>query len=225
MFDEYALEMDALQVEIDPAAPNKGSSMMKRYCTIGVAGALLIAATGCENLPGDERSQGAVIGGVSGAAVGAAVGGAENRVLGALLGGAMGAGVGYLIGANWDKITGKDSAGAQAAAREAQSNPATVQDAQRATTADLNSDGFVTLDEVVAMEQAGFSDEKILQRLRATDQIFELTEQQKNHLRSRGVSEYVIAQLATINQNKREELLRSSGTQEPIISRERSLSQ
>src|SRR5262245_33790549 len=188
--------------------------MIKRYCTIGMVGALLVAATGCQNMPGDERSQGAVIGGVSGAAVGAAVGGSENRLLGALLGGAIGAGGGYLIGANWDKITGKDSHGAQAAAREAQSNPATVQDAQRATTADLNADGFVTLDELVAMEQAGFSDEKILQRLRATDQIFELTEQQKNHLRSRGVSENIIAQLPTINQNKREELLRSSGTED-----------
>ena len=56
-------------------------------------------------------------------------GGSENRLLGALLGGAIGAGGGYLIGANWDKITGKDSEGAQAASREAQTEPATVHDA------------------------------------------------------------------------------------------------
>src|SRR5687767_12474082 len=87
--------------------------MLKKYCTVGMAGALLLAATGCENLPGDEKAQGATIGGVTGAAVGAAVGG-ENKLLGALLGGAIGAGGGYLIGANWDKITGKDSEGAQA---------------------------------------------------------------------------------------------------------------
>ena len=42
--------------------------MLKQYCTIGMAAVLLIAATGCENLPGDERAQGATIGGVSGAA-------------------------------------------------------------------------------------------------------------------------------------------------------------
>src|SRR5688572_24482034 len=86
--------------------------MLKEYATLGLAGTLLIAATGCENLPGDEAAQGATIGGVSGAAVGAAVGGEGNRLLGALIGGVVGAGGGYLIGANWDKITGKDSEGA-----------------------------------------------------------------------------------------------------------------
>jgi hypothetical protein len=186
--------------------------MLKRYCTLGVAGALLVAATGCENLPGDEASQGAVAGGVTGAAVGAAVGGEGNRLLGALLGGAIGAGGGYLIGANWDKITGNDSDGAQQATREAQAKPATVEDAQRATTGDLDKDGFVTMDEVVAMERAGFSDEKILDRLRATGQIFELTTEQKNYLRSRGVSDNVIAQLSTINQDKRDQLLRSQSS-------------
>jgi hypothetical protein len=197
--------------------------MLKQYCTLGLAGALLLAATGCENLPGDERSQGAVAGGVAGAAVGAAVGGEGNRLLGALLGGAVGAGGGYLIGANWDKIRGKDSEGAQQASREAQARPATVEDAQRATTADLDSDGFVTMDEVVAMERAGFSDEKIVDRLGATGQIFELTAEQKNYLRSRGVSENVISQLATINQDKREELLRQSSSQEQVIGRDRSV--
>ena len=193
--------------------------MFKKYGTLGLAGTLLIAATGCENLPGDERAQGATIGGVSGAAVGAAVGGEGNRLLGALIGGVVGAGGGYLIGANWDKITGKDSAGAQAATREAQARPATVEDAQRATTADIDSDGFVTMDEVVAMERAGFSDQKIIDRLRATGQIFELTAEQKNYLRSRGVSDNVIAQLATINQDKRDELLRQSSSENQVIGR------
>jgi hypothetical protein len=195
--------------------------MLKQYCTLGVAGVLFITATGCENLPGDEKAQGATVGGVAGAAVGAAVGGEGNRLLGALLGGAIGAGGGYLIGANWDKITGKDSEGAQEAAREAQARPATVEDAQRATTADLDNDGFVTMDEVVAMERAGFSDQKMIDRLRATGQIFELTAEQKNYLRSRGVSENVISQLATINQDKRDELLRQSSTQNEVIGRNR----
>jgi hypothetical protein len=62
------------------------------------------------------------------------------------------------------------------------------------------------------MERAGFSDEKILDRLRATGQIFELTTEQKNYLRSRGVSDNVIAQLSTINQDKRDQLLRSQSS-------------
>ncbi len=191
--------------------------MLKNYCTIGLAGVLMLAATGCENLPGDEKAQGATIGGVTGAAVGAAVGG-ENKLLGALLGGAIGAGGGYLIGANWDKITGKDSDGAQAASREAQTSPATVQDAQGATTADLDNDGFVTMDEVVAMERAGFSDDKIIERLRATGQVFELTTEQQSYLRARGVSDNVITQLATLNQNQTE-TLRSQSSGRQVIGR------
>jgi hypothetical protein len=189
--------------------------MLKKYSVYGLAGALLVAATGCENLPGDEKAQGATIGGVSGAAIGAAVGG-ENRLLGALLGGAIGAGGGYLIGANWDKIRGKDTEGAQQASREAQAQPATAEDAQRATTADLDSDGFVTMDEVVAMERAGFSDDKILERLRATGQVFELTTEQKSYLRTRGVSEAVITELATINQGQKDEALRSQSERQVI---------
>jgi hypothetical protein len=191
--------------------------MLKNYCTVGLAGALMLAATGCENLPGDEKAQGATIGGVTGAAVGAAVGG-ENKLLGALLGGAIGAGGGYLIGANWDKITGKDSDGAEAASREAQTSPATVQDAQGATTADLDNDGFVTMDEVVAMERAGFSDDKIIERLRATGQVFELTTEQQSYLRARGVSDNVITQLATLNQTQ-PETLRSQSSRQQVIGR------
>src|SRR5947207_15476227 len=63
--------------------------------------------TGCENLPGNKKEQGAVIGGVGGAAAGAVIGGKKNRLLGALIGGAAGAGGGYLVGANRDKINGK----------------------------------------------------------------------------------------------------------------------
>ena len=75
-----------------------------------VAGSLALSPmmVGCENLPGDEKSQGAVIGGLAGAGAGALIGGKDNRLLGALIGGAAGAGGGYLIGANWDKISGKD---------------------------------------------------------------------------------------------------------------------
>src|SRR5213075_2402548 len=116
------------------------------------AAALLVGTVGCENLPGNKQSQGAVIGGATGAAVGAAV--AHNNLLGALIGGLIGAGGGYLIGANVDKITGKDTAGAEQANSRAQSSPATAEQARNATTADVNHDGFVTMDEIVAMKKA-----------------------------------------------------------------------
>jgi hypothetical protein len=177
---------------------------------------LILSLTGCENLPGDKGSQGAVIGGVSGAAVGAAVGGEKHRVLGAIVGGVLGAGGGYVIGANADKITGKDRQGAETAARQSQEQPATAEQAKNATTADINMDGFVTLDEVVAMKQAGFDDAKLIERLRATNQVFDLTEGQRQYLRERGVSDAVINQMTEINKVGRDRIL---STDDRVISR------
>jgi hypothetical protein len=167
-----------------------------------VGGLLLCGSTGCEQLPGSPGAQGAVIGGAGGAAAGAAIGGHENRVLGALLGGALGAGGGYLIGANKDKITGHSHDEAERAVRNAQASPATPEQALAAPTADLNNDGFVTMDEVVAMKRAGMMDEQMLARMRATGHVFELTPQQQDFLRNNGISPYVIAQISDMNRNQ-----------------------
>jgi hypothetical protein len=166
-----------------------------------IIGSLVVSPfmMGCQNLPGDERSQGAVIGGLGGAAAGALIGGRDNRLLGALIGGAAGAGGGYLIGANWDRITGEDREGAQRAHERAQETPATVEDVDRSRTADLNNDGFVTLDEVVAMQRAGLSDREMIRRLERTQQYFELTREQEDFLLDRGVSRDVVFAMRTMN--------------------------
>jgi len=182
-------------------------SFYRSLSFLGLAGALILSSSGCKNLPGTPGQQGAGIGGLSGAAVGAAVGGEHHRLVGALLGGALGAGGGYLIGANKDRITGNDTAGAQAAVQRAQANPATPEQALSAPTADLNGDGFVTMDEVVAMKRAGLPDQQILQRMQATGQVFELTPQQQEYLRSNGVGDYVINQIPEINRQTRNQLL------------------
>lgn len=169
--------------------------------------ALLVSVVGCENLPGQPKTQGAVIGGVGGAAAGAAIGGGKHQVLGALIGGALGAGAGYVIGANKDRIVNRDTGGAEQATQQAQSRPATVQDARAAQTADLNGDGFVTLDEVAAMREAGFSDEQMLQRMQATGQVFELTQEQQQFLASRGVSQRVIGEMQELNRDTRNQLM------------------
>src|SRR5436305_7033913 len=173
----------------------------------GLVASTLIGAVGCSNLPGNKESQGAVIGGLGGAAAGAAVGGHEHRLLGALLGGALGAGGGYVVGANSDRILGRDRDSAERAVRQSQEHPATAQDALRATTADLNNDGFVTLDEVVAMRDAGLSEGQMVDRMRATGQVFELTPDQRQFLFDRGVSRYVVDQMETINKDTRDRLL------------------
>jgi hypothetical protein len=172
-----------------------------------VVGLSAISLVGCKDLPGSKGTQGAVIGGAGGATVGALVGGEHHRLLGALVGGAVGAGGGYLIGANSDHITGHNHSGAEKAARSAQEHPATAQDAARASTADLNGDGFVTMDEVAAMRDAGLSDAQMLQRLQATGQVFELTPEQRQFLLNRGVSQYVVDQMPNLNRETRDRLL------------------
>lgn len=173
-----------------------------------IAPSLLIAISiGCENLPGTRESQGAVIGGAVGAATGAAVA-SENRLLGALIGGAIGAGGGYLIGARTDWFDDPDrSREARRAIRDAESSPATVADVENSSTADLNGDGFVTTDEVTAMERAGLSDDEMLRRLRATGQIFDLDRRQHDALIAAGVSRRVVSQMQDINREQRDDVL------------------
>ncbi len=172
----------------------------KSLLQLGFVAVVSTALVGCENLPGSSGTQGAVVGGAGGAAVGAAVGGSEHRGLGALLGGVLGAAGGYVIGANVEKYKGHEGSAAEAAAR-AQQNPVTAQQASAATSADVNGDGLVTLDEVVAMKQAGLSDQQMIDRLRVTGQVFELSADQKKYLLDHGVSVTVVDQMPHLNQS------------------------
>jgi hypothetical protein len=175
---------------------------------------------GCESLPGSDEEQGAVIGGVGGALAGAAVAGEDDRLLGALIGGALGAGGGYLIGGQWDKVTGddkdKDREEAIEASRKAERDPASPRDVDNSRSADLNDDGFVTLDEVVAMEEADLSDREMVDRLERTQQYFELTRTQEDYLRDRGVSDNVIVAMREMNPDEDSARLASDRGDEPI---------
>lgn len=176
----------------------------------GAVAAALVAAivlVGCENLPGTAKTQGAVVGGVTGALVGAET---LEGTIGTLIGAALGAAAGYLIGANVDHLVGggeQSQAEAVAAAELAQNNPVTVADVAPGGDADLNNDGFVTSDELIALENAGLSDEEILSRLQATKQVFVLSRQQKQRLVSAGISPEVVYQLEEINQGLRQRVI------------------
>jgi hypothetical protein len=123
-----------------------------------------------------------------------------------------------VVGANVNRLKGNDQGAAEQAVRNAQANPATPQEAMTATTADLNGDGFVTMDEVVAMQRAGLSDQQMLQRLRATGQVFELTQAQRDYLARNGVDQYLIAQIPQINKDVRQRYLSSNpGTMSPSV--------
>jgi hypothetical protein len=171
--------------------------MKRQIISLGLISSVALGGVvGCDELPGGPREQGTVIGGVGGAAAGAAIA-KDNRAVGAVVGGLLGAGGGWLIGQQVDKKNDKD---AEKAAEQAQQTPATPQQARQSATADLNKDGFVTLDEVVAMREAGLDDQEMVKRLEATGQVFQLTASQEDYLINRGVNRGVVDELRTMNQ-------------------------
>lgn len=179
-----------------------------------IQSALMLIATfamlGCEQMPGTREQQTTAAGTAAGAAAGAVLADDDNQLLGTLLGGAAGAGGGYLIGAEtgwFEEDEAETSAQAQQAARNAQRDPVTEQQALEADTADINDDGFVTMDELIAMEDAGLDDQRILERLRETDAVFDLNQEQADRLVTAGLSPDVVSELETINRDQRNEVI------------------
>lgn len=172
----------------------------------------LVASGGC----GSAQETGTVVGGAGGAAAGAAIAD-EEPVLGALIGGLAGAGAGNLIGAQVDKTNADalDHHQANNAVDESLSSPTTIAEARRADTADINDDGFVTTDEIIALDRAGYSDEEMLSRLRATGQVFDLSVAQEERLLNVGVSPAVVSELESLN---REARLRAINAQRDAVS-------
>jgi hypothetical protein len=131
-------------------------------------------ATGCASMNGTER--GAVGGGVVGAAAGTAIGAATGRpLLGAALGGAAGTATGALLGNESDKRDAREREIALAEAREQQ---------QRMGIAD-----------VIALAQAGHSDQVIINQIRSTRSTFQLAGSDLDMLKNAGVSQPVIAEM------------------------------
>jgi len=113
-------------------------------CAVLVAAVL--AATGCRSPY--YADQGALTGGLAGAGIGALIGDASgNAGAGALIGSAVGATSGALIGNGLDEIEAR--------------NQALIQQSLGRQLA-----GAATTDDVVAMSQAGLSDEVIVTHLR-----------------------------------------------------------
>lgn len=154
---------------------------------ICVSMVMCAALVGCSSAPGTPKQQGAVVGGATGAAVGAAV--TKNRALGAVIGGAVGAAGGYVVGGKTGTLDRKDP-----------NTPASAPNANM-PTADANHDGFVTLDEIVDMKNAGISDEEMIRRIQATGLTFDLNADQRKFLADHGVSATVIGRLPEMNRS------------------------
>jgi hypothetical protein len=103
-------------------------------------------------------------------------------------GGSLGAAGGYVVGASPDSLARTDlQAAAVAASLQGETQPATVGD-REVVSADLDEDGFITLDEIVAMHRAGLTDEAIVGKLGESGYVLGATRPQVVYLASCGVS-------------------------------------
>lgn len=117
---------------------------------------------------------------------------ATSAPVAAKMGADFGAAGGWLIAASPENLARHSAAGADEANRRAEQRPASPADVGAAPSADLNQDGFVTVDEVLAMKRAGLTDPQMINRLQATGQVFSVTDHQQQYLRDRGIDQGVI---------------------------------
>lgn len=130
--------------------------------------------TGCASMNNTER--GALGGGVVGTAAGTAIGAATGRpLLGAALGGAVGTAGGALIGNESDKRDARERELELAEAREQQAR--------------------MGIADVIALAQAGHSDQVIINQIRSTRSTFQLAGSDLDMLKNAGVSQAVIAEM------------------------------
>jgi hypothetical protein len=169
----------------------------------GMAVAVAGMVGGCANLPRTPDGDAAALQ-TQARAAGATIPG-NDSVLAMLVKGALGPSNGALVAADWIRIQEHQSSEAIDAASQARRHPATRADVGKSSTADLNGDGFVTLDEIVAMQNAGLSQNQIINLLEQTFYHFELTPPQRRYLRDQGIAPEVLAAIdhGPLGQNAR----------------------
>jgi len=110
--------------------------------------------------------------------------------------GKLGAAGAYVVGVERGRLAkqGDLTRAALAASLAGETSPAVV-GKEGVTSADLDGDGFITLDEVVALVRARLSDDEVAAKLLASGYVLEATRPQAEHLRTFGVGAKAIAVL------------------------------
>jgi outer membrane lipoprotein SlyB len=139
-----------------------------------LAGVLLVVSCGCDTMSNTDK--GLLGGGALGAGAGALIGSATGHAgAGALIGGAAGAVGGALVGNAADHKEARDQAVAAAAA--------------------ANARPMVSLPDVVRMTQQHLSDAVIIQQIRETYSVYNLTPDDVVWLKQQGVSDAVVIEM------------------------------
>lgn len=182
--------------------------------TVSVSALAALALTACANLPYSPQTEASVAGAAAGALAGGVLAGEEDETLGAVLGALAGAGAGYVLSSetNWftDDVPEDNDHHHHSSSDHSPSSffdhlaytrvhPATIASVYTDDDADLNGDGMVTTDELVAMAHSELSQDQIIARLNATDQVFFVTARQRQRLLAYGVGADVVAELEELN--------------------------
>ena len=116
---------------------------------------------------------------------------------------------GYLIGATPERLqaTQADRAAAETAVRLAREQAADTQGALRAPSADLNGDGLMTTDELIALSKVHTDDNALLRELAATGCVFELNPSQQDYLLAHDVPRSVVGRLPQLNSADRRRIM------------------
>jgi hypothetical protein len=151
--------------------------MTRRFLTVSTALAVLPFSVGCSSMShtGEGALAGGGIGAVTGAIVDRATGGKGGT--GAIVGGIAGAALGGAIGNEQDQ---KEKAAAQARAYAAAHPP-------------------VTVDDVIRLSQDRTPEGVIINQIRSTNSVYQLTTEDVERLNANGVSQAVIIEM----QNRR----------------------
>ena len=154
-----------------------------------------LALSGCET----NAKTGAAVGGGGGAVAGGAAAGATAGAPVAGVGAVVGAGAGALGGAIIGAAKDRSNEQRTRANEVSERSPALASAVISGGNADLNNDGFVTTDEIIAMHKAGLNDDEIVARSRSTQQIFQLSSDQEHRLLEAGLRPQTVARLRTLN--------------------------
>lgn len=187
-----------------------------------VSGAGVVMLAGCSNFPTVPTGSSGAIGQGS---MSAAHLSQDDSILASLVGGER-AGAKYLVGADWSMLKNGARQQASAAVRKAEISPASAADVARSRTADLNNDGFITLDEVIAMRQAGLSEQQMVDRIDQSHQYFEVTAAQQKYLKEQAVPGAVVSAMDHMNLSNVNEARTAAATigpdeQQPVVPTQR----
>lgn len=149
---------------------------MKGIQAVILSMAVMLFATGCQNAQ-TRAGEGAVIGGLLGAAAGGIIGHQSGH-------GGEGAGIGAAAGVLTGAIVGSQIP------KQGQTAQAPVQNAQ--STQSANNPNQMSMQQIIDLTKQGVNENVIIDKIRLTNSKFSLTGDDYSNLKQKGVSQKVI---------------------------------